>query len=254
LIDFINSIIFRVVNLFTTLGSDIKDINSDNIVNMVINGGMVFAFFFFISRWFRAYILRLVIFLFGAWVLWSVSARSTILYSFDFYGGLGMIIPQLEIVEITYLLLKERTLFIYNQLIGLLQYIISPFVWLYYSFKKLVEYIKAKELNRRNSKKEKEYYSEEFRARQREEWKKEQARADQKAQREFREQEAKRKQKEEDRKREYKNSYSEDKKSKSRDSYSRWDSTDPYEVLGVSNTATQSEIKKAYRRSGRAHV
>jgi len=75
--------------------------------------------------------------MFGAWVLWNVSARSHILHSFDFYGGLGMILPQLEIVEITYLLLKERTIFVYNQFVGLILLIISPLVWLYQTLAKL---------------------------------------------------------------------------------------------------------------------
>jgi len=248
--EFIEPILFRVQNLFTVLSNELQKVNSDNIINLALNGGVVFAFFFFISRFFRAYILRLGFFLFGAWVLWQVSARDSILQSFDFYGGLGMILPQLEIVEITYLLLKERTLFIYNQFVGLILFLVSPFVWLYSQFSRLSDYFKVKQGERADKKAYKKYYKEDFKAQQKAEWEKEQARQDEKYQREFREQEQKRQQQKQKQYRKYekqKQGYNETKKEEKK-AYSRWDSSNYYEVLGLDETATKLEIKKAYRK------
>ena len=245
--EFITPILFRVQNLFTVLSNEIQNINSDNIINLAINGGVVFAFFFFVSRFFRAYILRLGFFLFGAWVLWEVSAQKSILQDFDFYGGLGMILPQLEIVEITYLLLKERTLFVYNQFIGLILLLVSPFVWLYNHLARLSEYFKAKQEARADKKAYQKYYNDEFqndfKAQQKAEWEKEQARQDEKSQREFRKQEEKKQQKKQEQQKQYQDKIKQEKKT-----YSRWDSTNPYEVLGVDETATKKEIKKAYHK------
>jgi len=248
--EFIAPILFRVQNLFTVLSNEIQNVSSDNIINLAMNGGLVFAFFFFISRFFRAYILRLGFFMFGAWVLWNVSARSHILQSFDFYGGLGMLLPQLEIVEITYLLLKERTIFIYNQFVGLILLLASPLVWLYQTLAKLSNYLKAKQEERADKKAYEKYYSDDFKKQQKAEWEKEQARQDEESQREFRERESKKQQqkqeqhtKYEEQKRAYQESKQEEKKT-----YSRWESTNPYEVLGIEETATKSEIKKAYRK------
>ncbi|SFV70670.1 DnaJ-class molecular chaperone CbpA [hydrothermal vent metagenome] len=240
--EFLAPILFRVQNLFTVLTNEIQNVNSDNIIYLLINGGVVFAGFYFVSRFFRAYILRVGFFMFGAWVLWNVSARDSILQSFDFYGGLGMLVPQLEIVEITYLLLKERTLFVYNQFVGLILLMVSPFVWLYRQTARLSDYLKAKQEERADKKAYEKYYQDDF---------KEQARQDEQAQREFREREAKKKQQKQEQQRRYeeeKKQYQQSKQSKEKKTASRWESTNPYEVLGIEETATKSEIKKAYRK------
>ena len=253
--EFLNPILFRVQNLFTVLSNEVQHINSDNIIYLAINGGVVFAGFYFLSRWFRAYVLRLGFFMFGAWVLWNVSARDSILESFDFYGGLGMLLPQLEIVEITYLLLKERTLFVYNQVVGLVLLLVSPLVWLYRTLTRLSDYLKAKQGERVDKKAYEQYYQDEnqndFKQQQKEEWEKEQARQDEQSQREFREREAKRKEEKREQHRKYeeeKKQYQQSKQTKDEKPSSRWESTNPYEVLGIEETATKSEIKKAYRK------
>ena len=253
--DFLQPILFRVQNLFTVLGNELQHINSDNIITLALNGGVVFAFFFFISRFFRAYILRLGFFMFGAWVLWNVSARDSILQNFDFYGGLGMILPQLEIVEITYLILKERTIFIYNQFVGLIMLILTPVIWLYHTIERLRHYFKAK-LEKRSNKRayEKHYqddFTNDFREQQKAEWEKEQARQDEQAQREFREREAKRDQQKQQQHKKYeeeKKQYQQSKKAEDKKPSSRWESSNAYEVLGIEETATKDEIKKAYRK------
>ena len=249
--DFLAPILFRVQNLFTVLSNEVQHINSDNIIYIAINGGVVFAGFYFLSRWFRAYVLRLGFFMFGAWVLWNVSARDSILQSFDFYGGLGMLLPQLEIVEISYLLLKERTLFVYNQLVGLILLLVSPLVWLYRQIARLSEYLKAKQGERADKKAYEQYYKDDFKEQQKAEWEKEQARQDEQSQREFREREAKREQEKREQHRRYeeeRKQYQKSKQTKDKKPSSRWESTNPYEVLGIEETATKSEIKKAYRK------
>lgn len=251
--EFLAPILFRIENLFTVLSRELQHINSDNILDIAINGGVVFAFFFFVSRFFRAYILRLGFFMFGAWVLWNVSARQSILQSFDFYGGLGMIVPQLEIVEITYLLLKERTIFVASQIVTLMLLLISPLVWLYKTLGKPFHYFKAKQNQRANKRAYEKHYKDDFKRQQKAEWEKEQARQDEQNQRAFREQEAKRKQKKQEQHRKYekqKQSHREkqSKQQQEKKTTSRWDSNNYYEVLEVSENATPKEIKKAYRK------
>ncbi|MEA1893297.1 MAG: hypothetical protein U9N33_11390 [Campylobacterota bacterium] len=202
-LDFWGSILYRIENIFTVLSEELQHINSDNIIDIALGGGVVFVFFFFISRWFRAYILRLGFFMFGAWVLWQVSARDSILQSFDFYGGLGLMLPHLEIVEISYLLLKEKTLFVYNQLVGLIVLIISPFVWPYRMLAKPIYYFKAKQRERADKKAHEKQYQEDFKRQQKSEWEKEQARQDEQFKRELKEQEEKREQKKQEQHRKY---------------------------------------------------
>jgi len=246
--DFLEPILFRVQNLFTVLSNEIQDLTSDNIMYLVINGGVVFIAFYFLSKYFRAYILRLGFFMFGAWVLWQVSARESILESFDFYGGLGMILPQIEIVEITYLLLVERTLFMYNKTVEVILFVLSPVIWLYGSIVNLSNYFKAKQRESADKKAYEQYYQDDFKQQQKAEWEKEQARQDKQSQREFREQEAKRQKKKQESHKKYEEQKKEHKQQQEKKTYSRWDSTNYYEVLGVDETATKDEIKKAYRK------
>ena len=246
--EFLAPILYRVQNLFTVLSNEIQDLTSDNIMYLVINGGVVFIAFYFLSKYFRAYILRLGFFMFGAWVLWQVSARESILESFDFYGGLGMILPQIEIVEITYLLLVERTLFMYNKTVEVILFVLSPVIWLYGSIVNLSNYFKAKQRESADKKAYEQYYQDDFKQQQKAEWEKEQARQDKQSQREFREQEAKRQKKKQESHKKYEEQKKEHKQQQEKKTYSRWDSTNYYEVLGVDETATKDEIKKAYRK------
>jgi len=246
--EFLAPILYRVQNLFTVLSNEVQNIDSDNIINLAINGGVVFIAFYFLSKYFRAYILRLGFFMFGAWVLWQVSARDSILESFDFYGGLGMILPQLEIVEITYLLLVERTLFMYNKIVEVILFVLSPVIWLYGRFVRLSDYFKAKQRESADKKAYEQYYQDDFKQQQKAEWEKEQARQDEQSQREFREQEAKRQKKKQESHKKYEEQKKEHKQQQEKKTYSRWDSTNYYEVLGVDETATKDEIKKAYRK------
>jgi len=249
--EFISPILYRVQNLFTVLSSELQHINSDNIINIAINGGVVFAFFFFISRFFRAYILRLGFFIFGAWVLWQVSAKSSILQSFDFYGGLGMILPHFEIPMLTFLIIKYRVVYIYERVAELLSILFSPLVWLYQHLTRLIEFIKAKQESRADKEAYEKYHKEEFRQQQKAEWEKEQARQDKQYKREYREREAKRKQQKQEQHQKYeeqkKQHQKETKQQQEKKSSSRWDSDSDYVILGISENATKQEIKKAYR-------
>ena len=242
---FLNPVIFRLENIFTVLSREISSLNSDNIINMGIVGAISFFIAFFISKWFRAYLLKLLIFISGAWLLWQVSATNNILFNLAFYVGLGMIIPHLEIVEITYLLVRERTLFIYEQLVSLCLIILKPFIFIYDVFIKGFEFIKVKQEEYNYKKAQEQNFYEEFKKQQEEEYKKEQERIDEKYKQE---QEKRRKQQEEKKKREQKQSKNSSKNKEENQNTSRWDSTDPYIILGISPTSTKEDIKKAYKK------
>ena len=105
---FLTPIFERIQNVLTIVPKELEALTNENIVYIAINGGVVFIFFYFISRWFKSYFARLGFFLFGAWVLWELSAKSYILQHFDLYGGLGLLLPHLEIPSLTLLIIKYR--------------------------------------------------------------------------------------------------------------------------------------------------
>ena len=261
--DFLAPLIYRINNIITVIPSDLNEIlNTTNNTGIFINAGVIFAFFFFISRWFRAFYVKLGFFLFGSWVLWLVSARSHILYSFDFYGGLGMMLPHLDVPELVYLIVREKIEAIYYKLESLVLALLSPFKWIFVKLSSLFEYLKSKReervkenydnFNDSNSFNDDNYYDD-FKAKQEEEYRKEQEREDRK----FKKQQQKRQEKTKQKKQQHykkseetKKEQAEDKKQESNEenTKSRWDSNSAYEILGVEVNATKEEIKKAYRR------
>lgn len=233
-------LIFRIQNIIEIVPKEIQMFN----LNMLIAGALWFFAFYFISRWTKSYIIRLILLILGISVLWEVTAKSHILTNVDFYLGLGLLLPQIEIIEASYLMLREKTIATYESIISFLQLLISPFVWLYARFKYLNEYFKAKQETRQ----EQNNYSQEFRQRQYDEYKKEQAQRDEKErqeqkrqQREYQEQ---KRQEQEKARQEYQKQQA---KQQQTNKHPRWDSSDPYEVLDIPRTTSKDEIKKKYR-------
>jgi len=211
-----DQILFRLQNILEVIPSELQDFN----LNMAIGGGLWFVTFYFLSRWFRAYLIRLAFFILGVFLIWNVTARDHMLDNIDIYVAFGLLIPQIEIVELTYLILKERTLFVYEKVLGLILLIASPFVWLYDVVRNIIGFFKAKQEEKNHPQEKAEY---------------------ERKSREFKQEQAHRQ------KQYQKQTKQEPPKQKGKETHSRWDSLDPYEVLGIDKEATAKEIKKAYR-------
>ncbi len=220
----------------------------------LIQAPLITGFFYFISRWFRAYVLRLGLFLFGSLVVFQVFQGQSFLNRFDFYAGLGILLPHIEIVELTYLILKEKVFTIYYKTLAFLQVIISPFVWLYAQINYFKEFHKAKQGEKQSK--------EDFSYKKWQEYQEEQTRNDEYEEEEYNYQEQQSYQKEstQDRYREYNEEEREQARQKQQrkqqeqakkeevNKHPRWDSLDPYIVLDIERTATFKEIKKKYRQ------
>lgn len=172
------------------------------------------AFFYFISRWFRAYILRLIMFLFGVFILYQVFQSESFLFRFDFYMGLGLLLPHIEIVELTYLILKEKILFLYTKILDFILLVTSPFAWLFNLLRNTLGLFKAKQKEWHYSQEEAKY---------------------KKKSKEYKQEQKNKQQKQEAPKQEKKKIYE------------WWESSNYYEVLQINETATKDEIKNAYR-------
>lgn len=208
------SIFDIILNIFEVLPKDIANMNQDTL----IQAPLITGFFYFISRWFKAYVLRLGLFLFGIFILLQVFQGQSFLFRFDFYAGLGILLPHIEVVEISYLILRERTLFSYGKLQELISFIASPFVWLFHVAQDFLGFFKAKQKEKNYSREKSDY-------------------------------EAKSRQYKQQRQ----NQYQEQKKQKpykqEKQNTQEWgESSDNYKVLRVSKTASKAEIKKAYRK------
>ena len=241
MVEIINNVIARVGNFISVLTNELTPIFPYEIL---LSGMLWLVVFYFISRWFKAYIIRVILFILGVSLFYDVMGRSHIITSVDFYISIALFVPHISMVELTYLIIKERTLFLVDRTIEIFLLLISPFIWVYEKILNIFQFFKSKQEERENKKAEQEYYKEEFR--------REQERAYQKEQEKYNQQDKQRQQEEQERT-DNKKQYRYKKKEKQQQpkeepkSYSRWDSSNPYEVLGISENSTKQEIKKAYR-------
>jgi DnaJ-domain-containing protein 1 len=164
------------------------------------------------------------------------------LYSFDLYGGLGLLIPHLEIPSLTYLIIKYRTLYLYDKTVEYFLFLTAPLIWCYKKIVELIYFIKTQQKDKTNKQTDENYNYEEFKKQQKAEWEKEQAKAD----KQYQNKSKNKRDKQQNQNNYQKTEYSKKSKEESKEN-SRWDSTDPYIILDIHTTATKEEIKKAYR-------
>jgi len=238
LIEFITNLPSRVSNFITVITSELNPLP----IEALIVGLLWFAFFYFPSKWFRAYLLRATLFIIGVAVFYDVMGRDQIIFSIDFYGSIGLFLPHVEIVEITYLIIRERTLYLYDQIKAFILWILSPFIWLYNLMQKIFSFFQSKKEQREYKKQQQQEEAEEFKRQQQYHYEQEQQKYD-----EYERQQANQNQKRfEDKSKQKEKKQQQTKQEKPKEE-SRWDSSNPYVVLGISEDATKQEIKKAYR-------
>jgi DnaJ-domain-containing protein 1 len=240
-LDIFNSVLHRVENFVAVLTNELTPIVP---YERLLGGLFWLVAFYFMSRWFKAYIIRVVLFILGITLFYDVMGRSHITTSVDFYISIALFVPHISMVELTYLIIRERTLFLIDKVIEIFHFIVSPFVWVFHKISNVFQFFQTKQEQRSQEKAKKDYYEEEF--------KREQERAYEEEQKKYSSQD-KQRQDEEYERLENKKKYSYKKKEKREQpkeepkTYSRWDSSNPYEVLGISENSSKQAIKKAYR-------
>ena len=229
----------RVSNFISVLSTELDPFPTE----IILGGALWGVALYFISKWFKAYIIRVTLFILGVALFYDVMGRSTILTSVDFYVAIGLFLPHISMVELTYLIIKMKTILFIDSIIEIFLLLLTPFIWVYTKILNIFDFVKIKQEERVNKKAEQDYYQEEFKREQ------ERARADEQArydEADIREQKKREAEQEAKKKESKKGEYQEPKQEKPK-TYSRWDSSNPYEVLGISNKASKQEIKKAYR-------
>lgn len=236
MLEILNNILSRITNFISVLTNELTPIFP---YEKILGGLLWFFALYFISRWFKAYIIRVILFIMGIALFYDVMGRSHITSSVDFYASLGLFIPHISMVELTYLIIKERTLFLVDKVIEIFLLLMTPFIWIYTKFSNVFQFLQVKQEKKKQQKAKEDFYQEEFKREQARARAEEQKRYDEADIREQKKREAEQKAK---KKEEYQEPTQEEPRT-----YSRWDSSNPYEVLGVSQNSSKQEIKKAYR-------
>jgi hypothetical protein len=222
------SIIDIVINIFEVIPKDIARMNQETL----IQAPLITGFFYFVSRWFRAYILRLGLFIIGALIVFRVLQAESFLFRFDFYAGLGLLLPHIEMVELTILILKERLDFLYEKTLELILLLVSPFVWLFDVSRNILGFFKAKQKQKDKQEAYEKYYKKESKHKQKnthQEYRKKQGHNQQKQTKQ------------------------EIPKQQETKTFEWWESEDIYERLQLKKGATLKEVKKAKKRLHRIY-
>lgn len=234
----LDSLIFRIENFITVMSTDIEQVDS----SILIQGSLYFLFFYFISKWFKAYVIRLFIFLFGVFLIYNAMGKSSILFDVDIYIGIAFITPHIEIVEITYLIIKEKFYRLYRAIVNTIQFILSPIFWTFNKSRQAYYFFKSKSDDRKYRQEQKAYGERSKKFFDEEQQRQYEYQKQQEQERRYREQQKQRESEEKEQQ-----SRQQYHKQESNNSYSRWDDSDPYVVLGIDRSATAEGIKKAYR-------
>jgi len=240
ILEFFINLPSRVSNFLTVITSELNPLP----IESLIVGLLWFAFFYFPSKWFRAYLLRAFLFIVGVAVFYDVMGRDRIIFSIDFYGSIGLFLPHVEIVEITYLIIRERTLYLYDQIKAFIFWILTPFIWLYNLMQKIFSFFQSKKEQKNYKKQQQQEEQEEFKRQQQYHYEQEQQRYDEQDRQRQNSNQKKFEDKSKQKKKKQQQQQTKQEKPKEE---SRWDSSNPYVVLGISENASKSEIKKAYR-------
>lgn len=220
-------------------------------VGLLIVGGVIFLVTMYISSLFRWAGFRILILLFAFAMLSDILRQRVILFDLDLYVALGIATPHLRPAHEMLLRLWYRLVEIYRRVIAILIEISRPFVKAYEMVMNLYRYFRQKVEQRDSSNQSQTGSSESHGYRQQQGFgsssksrqgsqnrQKKQDSSGQGYQKSHQEQSSSRK--------EEKRS-EEQKSNRSNSTTSRWESDDPYVVLGISRTATADEIKKQYR-------
>jgi len=178
-------------------------------------------------------------------VVWNAMGRDSILFQVDIYVGMAMLLPHIEIVEITYLIIKEKFYRLYYKVVNLIRTILSPLFWSYDKTQQAYYFFKSKS-DERKYRQEQQKYEEQSK----QHFEQEQQRRNKEYEYQQNEQEKRyKKQEQEQREKRYKQKQEDTEENESvyEDEFKQFFSNSYYEVLGVSKNDNFDTIKKKYR-------
>lgn len=205
-------------------------------IGLLIGASIMFAISAFISNFFKWAPFRIVILLIAYAIISDILTHDVILFNLDLYIGLGMIYPHVKFVHILAYRIWYGLVDLYEKLKDILYAVSRPFVFLYFQFVRLKAYYDSRSQQKHYSGGNEQNYQE-FR----QNGFKDDYRRSEQQQQQYHQREEQSSRKEEKRK-------SDESQQEPKNETSRWDSHDPYVVLGLSKTATPEEIKKQYRK------
>lgn len=218
--------------MLETLGVIYNDFNNAS-MGLLIAALLFFSISYFISRFFKWAVFRIIILLIAFSMLSEILRQEVILFNLDLYVALGMAAPHLKFAHILMFRIWYALVGYYYKVLGFFQAVYAFFQSLYRNYLHFKAYAKEQksrwdQRGQRRSEREEEKQKQHSYERQEQEQRRQHY---QESKRE--EQHQRQEQKSQERK---------------GDSASRWESNDPYVILDIPRTATKKEIKSQYRK------
>jgi hypothetical protein len=228
------------------------ELKTANLFHIFYIGVIEFAVFYFFSKFAKNIILKTFILSFALYTLWGSVQDDTILTEPLIFATFGLIAPHLNIFSLWIRYIQKLFFALKELFTSFIDYILTPFVWLKEIFEKLSLFFRKKEdVKQENYDQEKTYkdYFNENKEKQKE-YERQKSdyfknKQDKNSSHNKKQSEQKQEKKQQQQKKKYQKTDQEN--NYQQKTYSRWDSTNPYEVLGISKNANPKEIKKAFR-------
>ena len=246
-----------MTNIFNLLEHIISvvsyELKTADLFNILFVGVIEFAVFYFFSKFAKNIILKTFIFAFALYTLFGTIQDNTILTEPLVFATFGLIAPHFNIFSLWIRYIRKMFTTLKTLFLSFLYYILTPFRYLKLIFEKMTSFFNKRQQSKKENYKEEKTYkdyfdnnSQEYKSyeKQKEEYfknKEKQKRQDEQDKKQQKERQKEKQQKQ--------NNYKQKthQKNQEQKTYSRWDSPNAYEVLGLKNNATKKEIKKAFR-------
>jgi len=247
------------------------ELKTADLFNIFFIGIIEFAVFYFFSKFAKNIFLKTLIFAFALKVLFDTVQDNSILTEPLIFATFGLIAPHFDIFSKLIQSIRNISLALYKRVQIVIGYISIPFKWIanFFTFLKHLFKKTSKNNNQNKSDYEEKSYKNYYNEKSSQNHKKEQQQSKQKNSYSYQQYQESQKQKKSSSNKQQNNHKQEKKEQQQKShqksynqkqsqnnssssnsgkkSYSRWDSTNVYEVLGIRENANQKEIKKAFR-------
>ncbi len=234
------------------------ELKTANLSEILYIGIIEFAVFYYFSKFAKNIIFKTLIFFFALYTLFGTVQDNTILTEPFVFATLGLMAPHFNIFSLLIRYIQKLFIFLKTLFVSFLNYISTPFRYLKKILEKITSFFSKKQESKQNNYEQEKTYENYFHENKNEKYEKQKSDYFKEKQRQKKQEEQEKKQQDERRKKKQQEQNNYQNKNKQKDkktyssnshkkTYSRWDSSNAYEVLGVSQNATQQEIKKAFR-------
>jgi ABC-type multidrug transport system fused ATPase/permease subunit len=230
-----------MIEVFSTLWDELFRIN----FNLIIVAGIVFAVSYYISRFFEWIVFRLILILIAINIAVTTFNTNSILFNLSTYMVIGIIAPHFHLMHVMMYRAWYWLVDTYEKTLEIVRKIIDFFISVYDFLLSVIHFFQNKYMWFKDYRQTKQEEQNSSQNNYHKEERQQQNKKQQSSNNEYEDSKQNKQQSHQNEEKQKQQSSNQQHKSKK---HSRWDSEDPFIILGLSYGATKEEIKKQYKR------